>query len=260
MFDFYPGLPHVYLYGSTSPSFFNSLPPFLSSLPPPLSAGNCSPRYMRATMYSAPCSKDLLSGCRVPMGLVIQPLADIPPQEVRSIPVVQQCISNGTVKHLGGMPTNLSPPFIPSLSFLFSSFPLPSPPNLQNTLRLVDHGPGGPIRCNRCKAYMNPFARFIDGGRQYLCPVCECSNEGEGCVRDGDVWGWGRGGRVNTHVYFVCINDKASLSYARTTEVKLFVSVISPLHSPLLPLLPLLPLYLPQWQCPSVTHTVSLSR
>ena len=35
---------------------------------------------------------------------------------------------------------------------------------------------------------MNPFARFIDGGRQYLCPVCECSNEGEGC---GGVEVWG---------------------------------------------------------------------
>lgn len=26
---------------------------------------------------------------------------------------------------------------------------------------------------------MNPFARYIDGGRRYLCPVCQCSNEGE---------------------------------------------------------------------------------
>ena len=62
---------------------------------------------------------------------------------------------------------------------------------------------------------MNPFARFIDGGRQYLCPVCECSNEGEGCVRDGDVWGWGeRGeGEYTCDNYFVCINNKASLVF-----------------------------------------------
>ena len=52
----------------------------------------------------------------------------------------------------------------------------------QNTLHLVDHGASGPIRCNRCKAYMNPFARFIDGGRQYLCPICQCSNSGTQCV------------------------------------------------------------------------------
>lgn len=160
----------------------------------------------------------------------------------------------GAVKHLGDMPppsslsSPLSPvsfpfhlPFFPSpllpLSFPFlplsssplssssSPFsplsPLPSPSNLQDTLRLVDHGPGGPIRCNRCKAYMNPFARFIDGGRQYLCPVCECSNEGEGCcvyVRRGEEEGGGRGRRggkggwrVIYQCYFVCVNDKTSV-------------------------------------------------
>ena len=50
---------------------------------------------------------------------------------------------------------------------------------IQNTLHLVDHGTGGPLRCNRCKTYMNPFVRFVDGGRQYICPICQCSNEGE---------------------------------------------------------------------------------
>ena len=49
---------------------------------------------------------------------------------------------------------------------------------LQNTLYLVDHGPSGPIRCNRCKAYMNPNCRYIDGGRHYECPICLCNNEG----------------------------------------------------------------------------------
>ena len=57
--------------------------------------------------------------------------------------------------------------------------PLKSSSSLQNTLHLVDHGVGGPLRCNRCKTYMNPFARFVDGGRQYICPICQCLNEGE---------------------------------------------------------------------------------
>ena len=43
---------------------------------------------------------------------------------------------------------------------------------------VVDHGANGPIRCNRCKAYMNPYSHFVDGGRQYLCPICQCTNEG----------------------------------------------------------------------------------
>ncbi|RWS23295.1 transport Sec24C-like protein, partial [Leptotrombidium deliense] len=28
------------------------------------------------------------------------------------------------------------------------------------------------VRCNRCKAYMNPFMRFIDGGRRFQCCLC----------------------------------------------------------------------------------------
>ncbi len=49
---------------------------------PPFPSGNCSPRYMRSTMYAVPCTKDLLNGCRIPMGLVVQPLATVPAAEV----------------------------------------------------------------------------------------------------------------------------------------------------------------------------------
>ncbi|XP_077998955.1 protein transport protein Sec24C-like [Glandiceps talaboti] len=42
---------------------------------------------------------------------------------------------------------------------------------------LVDHGPNGPIRCNRCKAYMCPFMQFIDGGRRFQCSFCNCITE-----------------------------------------------------------------------------------
>ena len=60
-----------------------------------------------------------------------------------------------------------------------------SHPMVQVDPPLVDHGASGPIRCKRCKAYMNPFSRFMDGGRQYICAFCQCNNEG-GC---GVVWG-----------------------------------------------------------------------
>jgi protein transport protein SEC24 len=112
--------------------------PFRTStrgIPPPLVTtnftvfddGNASPRFMRSTLYNVPCSRDLLTSCRIPLGLVVQPLATIPDRE--------------------------------------------------NTLHLVDHGAGGPLRCNRCKTYINPFVRFVDGGRKYLCPICQCSND-----------------------------------------------------------------------------------
>jgi protein transport protein SEC24 len=110
---------------------------FTSSIgqPPPLVTtpfkvvdnGVSSPRFMRSTLYSFPATSGLANECRIPMALVVQPLADVEEGEV-------------------------------------------DPP-------LVDHGASGPIRCKRCKAYMNPFSRFMDGGRQYICAFCQCNNE-----------------------------------------------------------------------------------
>ncbi|XP_066429981.1 protein transport protein Sec24D [Eleutherodactylus coqui] len=50
------------------------------------------------------------------------------------------------------------------------------PPN-ETLLYLVNHGEAGPIRCNRCKAYMCPFMLFIEGGRRFQCGFCNCVNE-----------------------------------------------------------------------------------
>ncbi|XP_064620101.1 protein transport protein Sec24C-like isoform X2 [Lineus longissimus] len=47
----------------------------------------------------------------------------------------------------------------------------------ERPLPLVDLGEMGPVRCNRCKAYMNPYMQFIDGGRRFQCCFCTCSTE-----------------------------------------------------------------------------------
>ncbi|XP_078660547.1 protein transport protein Sec24C-like isoform X4 [Branchiostoma floridae x Branchiostoma belcheri] len=41
-------------------------------------------------------------------------------------------------------------------------------------LCVVDHGTAGPVRCNRCKAYMCPFMQFVEGGRRFMCSFCSC--------------------------------------------------------------------------------------
>lgn len=46
------------------------------------SLGISSPRFIRATLYNVPVTKDLLNSCRIPLGLVVQPMATIPDQEV----------------------------------------------------------------------------------------------------------------------------------------------------------------------------------
>ncbi|KAJ8250554.1 hypothetical protein COCON_G00224760 [Conger conger] len=55
--------------------------------------------------------------------------------------------------------------------------PLASLPPDETPPYLVDHGETGPIRCNRCKAYMCPYMQFIEGGRRFQCGFCSCVTE-----------------------------------------------------------------------------------
>ncbi|XP_027025074.1 protein transport protein Sec24D isoform X1 [Tachysurus fulvidraco] len=89
--------------------------------------GNASPRFIRCTTYSFPCTSDLAKQWQVPLAAIIKPFATVPKNET--------------------------------------------------PLYIVNHGEAGPIRCNRCKAYMCPFMLFIDGGRRYQCGFCSCVNE-----------------------------------------------------------------------------------
>uniref|UniRef100_A0A4W6ERW9 SEC24 homolog C, COPII coat complex component n=1 Tax=Lates calcarifer TaxID=8187 RepID=A0A4W6ERW9_LATCA len=55
--------------------------------------------------------------------------------------------------------------------------PLATLPPDETPPYVVDHGEGGPIRCNRCKAYMCPYMQFIEGGRRFQCGFCSCVTE-----------------------------------------------------------------------------------
>jgi hypothetical protein len=33
-----------------------------------------------------------------------------------------------------------------------------------------------PIRCDKCRGYMNPFCRFIEQGRKFVCSLCQATN------------------------------------------------------------------------------------
>lgn len=104
-------------------------------IPPPPSTisyvvndeGNASPRFMRMSLYTVPTTKELLHQSRLPLSVVMQPLADVGPGEE-------------------------------------------VPP-------LVNFGEAGPLRCQRCRAYINPFVKFIDGGQRYVCSLCSVPNE-----------------------------------------------------------------------------------
>lgn len=42
---------------------------------------------------------------------------------------------------------------------------------------IVETGEEGPVRCNRCRAYMSPFMQFIDAGRRFQCTLCKATSE-----------------------------------------------------------------------------------
>eukprot|EP01127_Copromyxa_protea_P016774 TRINITY_DN5053_c0_g1_i1.p1 TRINITY_DN5053_c0_g1~~TRINITY_DN5053_c0_g1_i1.p1 ORF type:complete len:879 (+),score=183.82 TRINITY_DN5053_c0_g1_i1:47-2683(+) len=90
-------------------------------------AWNCSPRFMRSTLNYIPATQDIKNQSKIPMGLLVSPLAETVPEEV----------------------------------------PVPT----------VDHGEAGPIRCNRCRAYINPFVMWNQSGTQYTCPFCSLTND-----------------------------------------------------------------------------------
>jgi len=47
-----------------------------------VTAGNASPRFMRCTSYSLPCTAELAKQCQVPLASIIKPFANLPKNEV----------------------------------------------------------------------------------------------------------------------------------------------------------------------------------
>ncbi|CAN6362943.1 unnamed protein product [Urochloa humidicola] len=61
------------------------------------------------------------------------------------------------------------------LALMVQPFALPHPS--EEPIQLVDYGEMGPIRCSRCKAYINPFMKFVDQGRHFICNLCGFRND-----------------------------------------------------------------------------------
>ena len=55
--------------------------------------------------------------------------------------------------------------------------PLAEVPAAEGVVPVVDFGEQGPVRCNGCRAYVNPFFSFSDGGRMYTCNLCGLRQE-----------------------------------------------------------------------------------
>ncbi|PRQ41322.1 putative von Willebrand factor, type A, Zinc finger, Sec23/Sec24-type, sec23/Sec24, trunk [Rosa chinensis] len=61
------------------------------------------------------------------------------------------------------------------LALLVQPLALPHPS--EEPIQVMDLGESGPVRCSRCKGYINPFMKFIDQGRQFICNLCGFTDE-----------------------------------------------------------------------------------
>nr|AMP82922.1 CEF [Catalpa bungei] len=61
------------------------------------------------------------------------------------------------------------------LALLVQPLALPHPS--EEPIQVVDFGESGPVRCSRCKGYINPFVKFIDQGRRFICNLCGFTDE-----------------------------------------------------------------------------------
>ncbi|CDY62391.1 BnaC03g74920D [Brassica napus] len=52
-----------------------------------------------------------------------------------------------------------------------------SHPSEEPIQQVVDFGESGPVRCARCKGYINPFMKFVDQGRKFICNLCGYTDE-----------------------------------------------------------------------------------
>ncbi|TDL14313.1 hypothetical protein BD410DRAFT_797254 [Rickenella mellea] len=101
-----------------------------------LDQGNSTPRFIRLTTWNVPSTSDLASTCQIPLGALVQPLADTHPNE------------EGV-------------PFIP----------------LNPASDDDDEVEEGPLRCEGCRAYVNPWCTWTSGGSRWRCNLCAHESE-----------------------------------------------------------------------------------
>ncbi|GMY39298.1 protein transport protein Sec24-like At4g32640 [Fagus crenata] len=88
-------------------------------------------------------------------------------------PSMRSLLGSPAVGAPPGAPVQPAPPFSASAQGVSSPPGSYGPPTWpMQAGQVVDFGDIGPVRCPRCKAYINPFMKFIDQGRRFICNFC----------------------------------------------------------------------------------------
>lgn len=110
------------------------MPPSSTGVYTIVDKGSASCRFMRVTVNQIPAHQHTLDTSHIPFACIIQPYAEQPPTE-EPIPRVDLTASAGG--------------------------------------RVGGGADDGPVRCPRCKGYINPFMSWARGGQQCVCNLCE---------------------------------------------------------------------------------------
>jgi len=55
--------------------------------------------------------------------------------------------------------------------------PFAQPDDADQDIPVVSMGAAGVVRCHKCRAYINPYVLWMDGGRRWQCNLCRYSND-----------------------------------------------------------------------------------
>lgn len=124
---------------------------------------NCDPSYKRSTLNAIPANSQLLQKSRLPLGLVITPYRSVKEGDVSS------SVFDTMDSHLFDFPT----PKVRSLTLHISTFFIYY---CQEEVPVVTDSIIA--RCRRCRTYINPFVKFVEGGQRWKCNMCYTLNEG----------------------------------------------------------------------------------
>uniref|UniRef100_A0A4W3GYC4 SEC24 homolog D, COPII coat complex component n=1 Tax=Callorhinchus milii TaxID=7868 RepID=A0A4W3GYC4_CALMI len=189
------------------PASSAAVPPGMTALPPTgMPVGLAAPNQGSANYQQAPGQPPMpMPGYMPQQGKCLLLARNLQPTQVIEEDKVRRLGQIFTTNIKGQLPPlvttdcviqdqgNASPRFVRCTTYCFPSTadmakqsqvplaavikPFATLPANEAPIYIVNHGETGPLRCNRCKAYVCPYMQFIEGGRRYQCGFCNCVNE-----------------------------------------------------------------------------------
>ncbi|KAK3260073.1 hypothetical protein CYMTET_30955 [Cymbomonas tetramitiformis] len=158
-----PAAPKPSSTSSQSSSGYSSrIDPSQIPRPPPQAFGGSAPIF-----ETRPVSGNSVNPPPATSAFVVRDTGNCSPRFIR--PTLNQIPATSELLQSSGMP----------LALMVQPMALLEPG--EEPLQVVDFGEAGPVRCGRCKAYINPYMKFMENGRRFQCNLCGFLND---CPRD----------------------------------------------------------------------------